>query len=237
MAWIGNRAAAVAAARALPQDASAAFLRRVFGLMSVGLAVTGIMAMLVVASPALATVVLGNRAVFLGLIVAELLLVLAFAPIVERVSAPTAALMFVAYAALSGVTFSAIFLVYTAASIGSTFLVTAGTFGAMAAYGAVTRRNLDGIGSFCFMGLIGLIIASLVNLFLRSGMLYWLTTFAGVIVFTGLAAYDTAKLKALAASAHDAESRSKLAVHGALALYLDFVNLFLMLLRIFGRRR
>jgi FtsH-binding integral membrane protein len=135
------------------------------------------------------------------------------------------------------VTFSVIFLRYTAGSIGSTFVVTGGTFAALSAYGAITKRDLSTLGSFCFMGLVGLILASVVNIFLGSSMLYWLTTFAGVIVFTGLTVYDTAKLKALGADGAEGEVQTKRALHGALVLYLDFINLFLMLLRLLGRRR
>ncbi len=148
-------------------------------------------------------------------------------------------MMLLAYSALNGVTMASIFMLYTRSSIASTFLVTAGTFGALAAYGTVTKRDLSSLGSFVMMGLVGVVIASIVNLFLGSPMLYWLTTFAGVLVFTGLTVYDTAKLKSLAAVAagQGREGETKLALQGALSLYLDFVNLFLMLLRIFGGRR
>jgi uncharacterized protein len=205
--------------------------------MSLGLGATGLVALLVASSPAALALVFGNPVVFPVLLVAELGLVFAFGPVAARVSAGTAAAMFLSYAALSGVTFSAIFLRYTAGSIGATFLVTGGTFAGLSIYGATTRRDLSSIGSFCVMGLWGLILASIVNIFLGSPMLYWLTTFAGVIVFTGLTAYDTAKLKELGAQAGDGEAHTKLALQGALVLYLDFINLFLMLLRIFGNRR
>jgi FtsH-binding integral membrane protein len=211
-----------------------AFLRRVYLYMSLGLGVTGLVALAVASSPAALQFVFGNRMVFFGLMIAEVVLVMAFSAVAARVSAGTAALMFFSYAALSGVTFASIFLRYTAGSIASTFLVTAGMFAALSIYGLVTKRNLDSIGSFCFMGLVGLVIASVVNIFLGSTMLYWLTTFVGVIVFTGLTAYDTAKLKALGAGG---EAQTQLALQGALTLYLDFINLFLMLLRIFGGRR
>jgi FtsH-binding integral membrane protein len=161
----------------------------------------------------------------------------AFVPVAARASAGTAAAMFFGYAALSGVTFSVIFLRYTAGSIGGTFVVTGGMFAALSAYGALTKRDLSSIGSFCMMGLVGLVLASLVNILLGSTMLYWLTTFVGVIVFTGLTAYDTAKLKQLGAMAEQGEAQTKSALRGALVLYLDFINLFLLLLRLFGRRR
>jgi FtsH-binding integral membrane protein len=205
--------------------------------MSVGLGITGVVALLMVSSPTALTFVFGNKLVFYGLLIAELLVVVAFAPVAARVSAGTAAMMFFAYAALSGVTFSAIFLLYTAGSIGSTFVVTGGMFAGLSVYGAVTKRDLTSLGSFCIMGLWGLILGSIVNIFLGSPMLYWLTTFAGVIVFTGLTVYDTAKLKALGSQVEAGEAQTKLALQGALILYLDFINLFLLLLRIFGNRR
>lgn len=218
-------------------EAARSFLQRVHLFMSVGLGITGLVALLMVSSPAALALVFGNKLVFYGLLIAELLVVVAFAPVAARVSASAAALMFFAYAALSGVTFSAIFLLYTAGSIGSTFVVTGGMFAGLSVYGAVTKRDLTSLGSFCIMGLWGLILGSIVNIFLGSPMLYWLTTFAGVIVFTGLTVYDTAKLKALGSQVEAGEAQTKLALQGALILYLDFINLFLLLLRIFGNRR
>lgn len=206
--------------------------------MSLGLATTGLVALAVVASPALMAFIFGTPLVFPALLIAELLLVLAFAPVAARASARVAAAMFFGYAALSGVTFSAIFLRYTAGSIGATFLVTGGMFAGLSLYGATTKRDLSSVGSFAMMGLWGIILASIVNIFLGSPMLYWLVTFAGVVVFTGLTVYDTAKIKALGAQADSTgEAATKLALQGALVLYLDFINLFLMLLRIFGGRR
>jgi FtsH-binding integral membrane protein len=242
MAWIGpnqGRAQAVSTGRvALGTDEAArAFLQRVYLFMSLGLAATGLVALAMVSSPAALAFVFGNRLVFMGLMIAELLLVVAFVPVANRVSASAAGAMFFGYAALSGVTFSVIFLRYTMGSIGSTFVISGGMFAALSAYGALTKRDLSSIGSFCFMGLIGLVIASVVNIFLGSSMLYWLTTFVGVIVFTGLTAYDTAKIKELGAQVGSGEAHTKGALQGALVLYLDFINLFLMLLRIFGRRR
>jgi FtsH-binding integral membrane protein len=243
MPWISQNnqtgAETFAAGRAVAASESAAraFLQRVYLFMSLGLGVTGLVALAVVSSPAALEFVFGNRMVFMGLMIAELLMVMAFAPVAARVSAAAAGAMFFAYAALSGVTFSVIFLRYTAGSIGSTFVITAGMFAALSAYGAVTKRDLGSIGSFCFMGLVGLVIASVVNLFLGSPMLYWLTTFVGVIVFTGLTVYDTAKLKELGHEVEAGEAHTKAALQGALILYLDFINLFLMLLRLLGGRR
>jgi hypothetical protein len=242
MAWIGQNqqtARVFSAARVgtRSDESTRTFLQRVYFFMSLGLATTGFVALAVASSPAALNFVFGNPFVFIGLMIAELLLVMAFAPVAARVSAGTASAMFFGYAALSGVTFSAIFLRYTMGSIGGTFLVTGGMFASLSAYGAVTRRDLSSLGSFCVMGLVGLIIASVVNLFLASSMLYWLTTFMGVIVFTGLTAYDTAKLKDLGTRVDGREAVTKAALQGALILYLDFINLFLMLLRLFGGRR
>jgi len=227
------------AARAnVSADVANGFLRRVYQMMALGLGVTGVVALLVASSPAALELFVLNRGVMMLLVIAQLVMVFAFTGLLTRVSAGTAAAMFFAYAALSGVTFSTIFLVYTSASIAGTFFVTAGAFAGLSAYGYVTKRNLDGLGSFLFMGLIGLVLASIVNIFLGSPAIYWLTTFMGVLVFTGLAAYDTAKLKQLAATMDvSGDQGRKAALRGALMLYLDFINLFLMLLRIFGGRR
>jgi uncharacterized protein len=250
MAWIAPKTSTSPYARgaALPNPATTAersvvqaFQARVYTFMALGLGVTGLVALGVAASPTAMAFIFGGRWVFMGLIVAELLLVMAFAPVAARASAGAAALMLLAYSVLNGATMASIFLIYTRASIGGTFLITGGTFGALAAYGTVTKRDLSSLGSFAMMGLIGLVLASVVNLFLGSPMLYWLTTFMGVIVFTGLTIYDAAKLKAMAAlgEGQGKEVETKLALQGALTLYLDFINLFLLLLRIFGggRRR
>jgi FtsH-binding integral membrane protein len=228
---LGSRAAASA-------ETTNSFLGRVYRMMALGLGVTGVVAMLVASSPAAMEFLVMNRGVMMLLFIAQLVMVFAFTGLLSRVSAVTAAGMFFAYAALTGITFSSIFLVYTGGSIAGTFFVTAGAFAGLSAYGYVTKRNLDGLGSFLFMGLIGLVLASIVNIFLGSPAIYWLTTFMGVIVFTGLAAYDTAKLKQLAATTDvSGDHGRKLALQGALMLYLDFINLFLMLLRLFGDRR
>ena len=213
-----------------------AFFRKVYGYMAGGLFATGVTALAVASSESLATAIVSNRMVFFGLMIAEVLMVLAFSKVVEKLSTPAAVAFFLAYAVLNGVTMSVIFMIYTSSSIASTFFVTGGTFGALSVYGAVTKRDLTGVGNFAIMGLIGLVIASIVNIFLASPMIYWLTTFVGVIVFTALTAYDTQKLKQFAL-ASGPEQQSKVALQGALMLYLDFINLFLYLLRLFGRRR
>ncbi len=209
-------------------------IRQVYAWMGGGLLITALLAMVTISSPVLLNAVFGNRLVFYGLIFGELGLVIAISGAINKLSASAASLLFILYAALNGVTMSVIFAVYTAESITSTFVITAATFGTMSAYGYLTKRDLTRWGSFLFMGLIGVVIASLVNIFTRSSAASWIISALGVIVFTGLTAYDTWKIKAMAATG--AEGR-KPAILGALTLYLDFINLFLMLLRLLGNRR
>lgn len=214
------------------------FIRSVYNWMGLGLGTTALVSLFTASSPALLNLVFGNQLVFFGLIVCELLLVVGLSGAINRLQASTAALMFFVYSALNGVTLAVIFLLYTQASIASTFFVTAGTFGAMSLYGYTTQRDLTSWGSFLFMGLIGVVLASLVNIFFHSETIYWLVTYCGIIVFVGLTAYDTQKIKQMAYQGFgDREVQRKGAVLGALRLYLDFINLFLMLLRLFGRRR
>jgi FtsH-binding integral membrane protein len=221
-----------------PVAVESRFLSRVYAWMASGLAVTALVSWITVSSPAVLSFVFGSKLVFFGLIIAELALVVWLSGMVGRMSATTAAAVFVVYSALNGVTLSVVFLAYTTGSIASTFVVTAGTFGAMSLYGVSTKRSLDGLGSFAFMGLIGVILAGIVNIFLKSTMLEFVVSCVGVIVFVGLTAYDTQKLKTMGATLDaSSEEGRKGAVRGALSLYLDFVNLFLMLLRLFGRRR
>ena len=210
----------------------------VYTWMGLGLALTALAALFTLSTPALLELIVKNRAVFFGLIIGELVMVVALSAMIKKLSASVATLMFLAYSALNGLTLSIIFLMYTSASIASTFFITAGTFGAMSIYGMVTKRDLTSWGSFFFMGLIGLIIASVVNIFLQSAMLYWITSYIGVFIFIGLTAYDTQKIKRMGqAGFADSTARHKLAIMGALTLYLDFINMFLFLLRIFGSRR
>jgi FtsH-binding integral membrane protein len=221
-------------ARAVETDAASEreYLVRVYGWMTAALAVTGIVAMLTASSEAAMRFIFANRGVFYGLLIGELLLVMVLAAAVHKMSAAVATAAFVAYAAINGLTLSAIFIIYTKGSIATTFFVTGGTFGAMAIWGATTKRQLDGLGHFCWMGLIGLIIASIVNIFMHSETLYWLVTYAGVLVFVGLTAYDTQKIRQARLGAS-----TQGAISGALMLYLDFINLFLYLLRLLGDRR
>ena len=214
------------------------FFSKVYGWMTAGLALTALVSMFTLSSEAMLQLIFGNKLVFYGLIFGELGLVIALSAAINRISAATATLMFLGYSALNGVTFAAIFLVYTQSSIASTFFVASGTFAAMSLYGYVTKRDLTGWGSFLFMGLIGIIIASVVNIFLQSEMIYWITSYIGVFVFVGLTAYDTQKIKMIGhAGFAAADQQKKAAILGALRLYLDFINLFLMLLRVMGTRR
>jgi FtsH-binding integral membrane protein len=214
------------------------FIRRVYNWMALGLGATALVALYTASNPYLLQMIFGNSLVFFGLIIGELILVFALSMAIGRLQYSTAAAMFFLYSALNGLTLSVIFLAYTSTSIASTFFVTAGTFGVTSLYGYTTKRDLTSWGSFFFMGLIGIILASVVNIFLKSPMIYWIVTYAGILVFVGLAAYDTQKLKEMALQGFaDEEQEGKSAVMGALALYLDFINLFLMLLRIFGERR
>jgi FtsH-binding integral membrane protein len=216
----------------------AAFMRKVYAIMALGLGATGLTAFVAFSSTAIRQFIFGTPGVYLGLIIAELIVVFSFASLARRMSAVGAAGLFYVYAILNGLTLSVVFLIYTKGSIASTFFVTAGTFGAMSAYGYVTKRDLTSMGSFLFMGLIGLILASVVNLFLRSEMIYWVTTYAGILIFVGLTAYDTQKIKELNVIGNaGTDEDHKEAIHGALILYLDFINLFLYLLRLLGRRR
>ena len=218
--------------------AEAGFLRGVYGWMSAGLALTAVVALFTASSPALLQAIFGNRIVFYALVFGELGLVIAVTGAINRLSPAAATGLFLLYAGLNGVTLSAILLVYTGSSIAATFFVTAGMFGSMSLYGALTKRDLASWGSFLFMGLIGVLIASVVNIFMKSDAVSWVMAMCGVIVFTGLAAYDTNKLRTLARQGFaDAGAERKGAIVGALALYLDFINIFLMLLRLFGSKR
>lgn len=227
---------------ATSQDAIAAeqqrFMVKVYNWMTVGLATTGAMAFYVSRSEALSSLIFDNMFLFYGLIIAQLGMVFYLAGWIQKMSASQATGVFVLYAGLNGVTFSFIFMIYTASSITSAFLVTAGTFAAMSFYGYTTKKDLTSWGSFLFMGLIGIIIASVVNMFLQSEAIYWMTTYAGVLIFVGLTAYDTQKIKEMNILGNEGtEEDQKEAIIGALTLYLDFINLFLMLLRIMGDRR
>ena len=206
--------------------------------MALALSITGLTAYGVANSPAILSMIYTNRLLFFGLLIAEVALVWIVSASINKLSLTTATLLYVLYSVLNGVTLAFIFLVYTAESITSTFFITAGTFAAMAAVGYFTKSDLSSIGKYLFMALIGLIIATIVSLFLHSSMLNMIISYVGVLIFVGLTAYDTQKIKKMlmAADSMD-EGAQKIALMGALSLYLDFINLFLYLLRILGNNR
>lgn len=220
------------------EELQRAFLVKVYGWMMAGLMVTGIVSLLTLYTPGLLELVFSSRWVYLGLFIGQLGLVVYLSARIEHMSAATATMVFVGYSALTGLTFSVIFLVYTAESLATTFFVTAGTFGLMSAYGYVTKRDLTGFGSFLMMGLIGMVLASVVNMFFNNSTVYWITTYIGILIFVGLTAYDTQKIKQMSAlGLEGGEMEQKGAIMGALRLYLDFINLFLLLLRLMGNRK
>ena len=215
------------------------YMAQVYGWMTVGLLLTAFVAWYAANSAAVMELLFTNRIFLIGLVIAQLALVIVLSAMIQKLSAGVTTMLFMLYSALTGLTLSSIFIVYTAASIASTFVVTAGMFGAMSLYGYTTKRDLSGFGNMLFMALIGIVIASLVNFWLKSEALMWVVTYIGVIVFVGLTAYDTQKLKNMGEQidTRDTSNLRKYSILGALTLYLDFINLFLMLLRIFGKRR
>ena len=214
------------------------FFVRVYGWMSLALIITGLTAFKTFSSEQLLSFVYQTPFVFTGLLIAELLLVGVLVGAVNRMSAVAATAVFAGYSVLNGLTLSVIFIRYTSESIASTFFIAAGTFAAMSAFGYFTKKDLTKLGNILIMALLGLIIASLVNFFMQSEMLYWISSYVGVLIFVGLIAYDTQKLKKLNVIGNEGTDEDKKeAIIGALVLYLDFINLFLFLLRIFGRRK
>lgn len=214
-----------------------ALMRKVYLWMTMALVITGFTAYGVATSPAILSAILMNKMLFFGLIIGEFALVIGLSAAINRLSLSTATLMFVLYSVINGATLSVIFLAYTLSSIANVFFITAGTFAVMAFIGYTTKKDLSGMGKMLMMALIGLIIATVVNLFLRSTGLQLIVSYIGVLVFVGLTAYDTQKIKQMLMMAEDTgETAQKIALLGALSLYLDFVNLFLYLLRIFGKR-
>lgn len=221
------------------QFAVSNLMTKVYLWMTLALAITGLTAFYVAGNENLLFSIIGNRGVFFGLLIAELALVWIFSARILSLSFPVAGLIFAAYSVLNGATLSVILLAYTMESITSTFLITAGTFGAMALIGMTIKKDLSGIGRFLLMTLIGVIIASIVNIFVASSTLDWAITYIGVLLFCGLTAYDAQKMKQILADCTAAGDTNvmKIALFCSLSLYLDFVNLFLYLLRIFGNRR
>ncbi len=214
------------------------YFAKVFGWMFLGLFATAAAAYFTANSDFLMGIVYSNIFVFFGIMIAEIALVVYLSARITKIQYSTAVFVFLLYAVLNGITFSVILLIYTQTSIASTFMITALTFGAMSLYGYVTKTDLSRFRNILFMGLIGLIILSLVNIFLRSDTASWIISILGLFVFLGLTAYDTQKIKQLYyATQNNLELQRKVAIRGALSLYLDFINLFLILLRLFGRRR
>ena len=219
---------------------SAAFpvlMRKVYVWITLALVITGATAYGVATSPGLMMAIATNKLLFWGLIIAEFGLVVAISAAINKLSLTTATLLFVLYSVINGATLSFIFAIYTMSSIASVFFITAGTFAVMAVIGYTTKKDLTSMGKILFMALIGIIIATIVNIFLKSTGLQMIVSYLGVLIFVGLTAYDSQKIKQMLLMAPDAgEGAQKIALLGALSLYLDFVNLFIYLLRIFGKR-
>ena len=222
---------------AVSQSTFAALMRKVYTWMALARVITGFTAYGVAHSPALMSMIFGNSILFWGLIIAELALVFIVSGMINRLSLATATLLFILYSIINGATLSMIFVAYSTAVIAKTFFITAGMFAAMSVFGYVTKRDLSGIGRILFMALIGIIIATIVNLFVKSSGFDLIISYLGVAIFVGLTAWDTQKIKQMLLMADGMdESVQKIALMGALSLYLDFINLFLYLLRIFGNR-
>jgi FtsH-binding integral membrane protein len=220
------------------EEAQQRFVTKVFWWMFIALLTTAGISYYVASSPQLIATIFTNQMLFFGLIIAQLGVVIILSAAIGRLSATVATALFFLYSALTGLTLSVVFIAYTSESLVTTFLITSGTFGAMGIYGYTTRKDLTSIGSICFMGLIGIIIASVVNIFFRSTFLHTAVSYIGVLVFVGLTAYDAQAIKKMGPQLREgSEEEHKGAILGALKLYLDFINLFLLFLRIFGRRR
>lgn len=221
------------------QSAYATLFRSVYMWMTFALAITGLTSLVVYNTPELVYAIATNQGAFWGLLIAEILVVVWMTARLSSMSFLTATLLFIVYSVLNGVTMSILLLVYTAESIATTFFVTAGTFGAMSLVGFFIKKDLSSMGRIMMMALIGLIIATVVNIFWANSTLYWVCTYAGVLIFTALTAYDTQKIKMMLQTygTEVNDSTQKIALIGALNLYLDFINLFLYLLRIFGDRK
>lgn len=220
-------------------EVQASFILKVYNWMTMGLALTALVALAIeFVLPGIRWIMLENPFIFYGLLILELAIVWGLSAAINKIPAFVATLVFLAYAALNGLTFSIIFLVYSLGSIAYTFFITAAMFGATSVFGYITKIDLSRFGGIMMMALIGLIIASVVNIFVASSVLDWIVSFAGVVIFVGLTAYDTQKIKNMSVGIDSSsEEGGKASIMGALALYLDFINLFLFLLRILGRRR
>lgn len=216
----------------------AQFMTKVYLWMSFGLATTAYTAYVTINSPALLNLVMGSKMGFYGLLILEFGLVMAITALIKKISAMMATGLFFLYALVNGLTFAVIFLAYTQQSIVSAFGITAGMFAGLSAFGFITKRDLSALGAFMISALFGLVLGMVVNLFLHNGLLDWVLSLSAVVIFSGLIAYDTQKIKGYnAPGSAGTEEGSKNAIYGALVLYLDFINLFLNMLRLMGRRR
>ena len=214
------------------------FFVKVYGWMSVALIITGLVAVWASSNQTIMRIILDNEYVFVSLLVFEFLLVMFLVGWIKKISSQTATLILILYAGLNGLTLSVIFLVFTTDSIASTFFITAGTFAIMSVYGYFTKTDLTNLGNLLLMALFGLILSTIINIFFQNELLYWITTFAGILIFIGLIAYDTQKIKKLNIIGNEGKDEDKKeSIMGALTLYLDFINLFLDLLRLFGKRK
>lgn len=214
------------------------FITRVYAWMAAALGATALTAWYIAGNTMAMQWLFSSLWILLGIFAIEIILVLTLSARIEKMSVPTAMALFFGYAIVNGLTFSIIFLTYTNQSIATAFIISAGMFGAMSIYGYTTKRDLSGYGEFMLMVLVGIIIASAVNIFYKNGMLGWITSIIGVFLFTGLTAYDTQRIKALNVLGNEGTAEDqKEAIHGALALYLDFINLFLSILRLMGKKK
>jgi len=214
-----------------------ALMRKVYVWMTLALVITGLTAYVVATNETMLSLIYGSQVTFWVLVIAELAIVIGVTAAINKLSLPVATLLFILYSVINGALLSSIFLIYTSGSIALTFFITAGTFGAMSIYGYTTKSDLTKWGKLLMMALIGLIIATVVNLFMKSSGLDMIISYVGVLIFVGLTAYDTQKIKEMCINAPDTgETMQKYALLGALSLYLDFINLFIYLLRILGRR-
>jgi uncharacterized protein len=219
------------------QRRQSSFLSQVYAWMTAGLLVTAAVAAYTASTPIVLNLIYGNPFTIWILFIAQIGLVIGLSAAIDRLAPPTAVALFIGYAALNGLTLSAIFIVYTYTSIAQTFIATAVTFGAMSLYGATTKRDLSTAGNLLVMALIGFFIGSIINLFWANSALYWVVTYLGIAVFIGLTAWDTQQIKRLIEQAQDDTSARRAAIIGALKLYLDFINLFVLLLRVLGSSR
>lgn len=233
-----NEAEGTYTRRFTPSVTFPALMRKVYTWMMLAMLITGVTSYGVATSPAILETLFTNRLLFWGLVAAEFGLVFGISGMLQKLSLMTATLMFIAYSVINGALLSSIFIIYTMESIGQVFFITAGTFGAMALIGYTTKKDLTGLGQILFMALIGLLIATVVNIFVGSSGLQTIISYVGVLIFVGLTAYDSQKIKMMLYEQDStSESAQKLALLGSLTLYLDFINLFIYLLRIFGNRR